>query len=211
MQKQILFRFYPIKSISLELSLRMKSAFKIHVSQNQLLVGGVGPVFTFNTSRARTNHSIFDWNSSVVIPRISSVKYIVISGELVVKRKLQPVSIHGEKKRGEMMEGRQSWLVGGWGRLKKALFQFWKRARERFSCLLLSCCQTRSAVRSSDAARLPDSPFAQWSLRGPTMHFTFNLALPGTWLSGSASTIWDKTGGGGQWLGLWKVLREGGL
>lgn len=59
------------------------------------------------------------------------MKYSVISGELVVKRKLQPVSMHGEKKkRGEVMEGRKSWLVGGvwcgvgWGGLKKALFQF---------------------------------------------------------------------------------------
>lgn len=43
----------------------------------------------------------------------------VISGELVVQRKLRPVSLQGEKKkRGEMMEGRQKWLarrLGGGG------------------------------------------------------------------------------------------------
>ena len=38
------------------------------------------------------------------------------------------------------------------------------------------------------------------------MHFTFNLALPGTWLSGSASAVVHNTGGGGRCLGLWQVL-----
>lgn len=109
-------------------------------------------------------------------------------------------------------EGKQGWLVGRWrGRdWKKAFFEFSKRERECFPCLLPLCCQTRSVVRSSDAARLTDSHFAQWSLRGPTMHFTFNLALPGTWLSGSALMKWDKAGGGGQYLGLWQVLQGGG-
>ena len=48
----------------------------------------------------------------LIIPRMSSVKHKVISGELVVKRKLQLVSISGEKKeKGDMMERRQNWLV----------------------------------------------------------------------------------------------------
>lgn len=40
------------------------------------------------------------------------MKYSVISGEQVVKRKLQPISVHGEKKKKNgVIEGRQSWLV----------------------------------------------------------------------------------------------------
>lgn len=46
------------------------------------------------------------------------MKHGVISGELLVQRKLWTVSLQGEKKRGEMMEGkegRQGWLVARGG------------------------------------------------------------------------------------------------
>lgn len=52
------------------------------------------------------------------------MKRSVISGEPVLQGKLRPVSLQGEKKRGKRKEGRQKWLVGGLGGLKKALFQF---------------------------------------------------------------------------------------
>lgn len=42
------------------------------------------------------------------------------------------------------------------------------------------------------------------------MHFTFNLALPGTRLSGSALAAVDTTRGGGQCLALWQVSGRGG-
>lgn len=75
-----------------------------------------------NSRKHGHDHSILNCNSSVVIPRMSSMKQSVISGELVVQRKLRSVSSQGEKKkkRSEMMEGkegRQSWWMGGgrWG------------------------------------------------------------------------------------------------
>lgn len=43
------------------------------------------------------------------------------------------------------------------------------------------------------------------------MHFTFNLALPGTRLSGSALAAVDTTRGGGQCLALWQVSGRGGV
>ena len=46
------------------------------------------------------------------------MKHAVISGELVVQRKLRSVSLQGEKKkRSEMVIGRKYWmeLVGGGG------------------------------------------------------------------------------------------------
>lgn len=52
------------------------------------------------------DHSSFKYNSSVVIPRLSSMNRTVISGEPGVQRKLGPVSLQGEKKRGDRKEGR---------------------------------------------------------------------------------------------------------
>lgn len=40
------------------------------------------------------------------------MNHSVISGEPVVQRKLGPVSLQGEKKRGNRKEGRQKWLEG---------------------------------------------------------------------------------------------------
>lgn len=110
----VLFRFDWTKIIEV-FRLRKKSVFNIYIASWKWFLEAFWWL-EFVQCLDSTKHgrvTLLYPEMKLIIPRMSSVKHTVISGELVAKRKLQLVSISGEKKKkGDVMERRHCWLVG---------------------------------------------------------------------------------------------------